>query len=56
MFSNYIIFKLFVHLFTNYVIFTLRKIKYQFDTKYSNNKSHYVKLTLVYVTNLTQKF
>jgi len=38
MFSNYIIFKLFVHLFINYVIFTLRKVKYQFNTKYSNNK------------------
>jgi len=28
---------LFVQLFINYVIFTLRNIKYQFNTKYSNN-------------------
>jgi len=35
MFLKYIIFLLFVHLFINGVIFTLRNVKYQFNTKYS---------------------
>jgi len=35
MVSNYIIFILFVYLLINYVIFTLRKVKNQFNTKYS---------------------
>jgi len=37
MFLKYIIFMLFVHLFINCVIFTLRNVKYQFNTKYPNN-------------------
>jgi len=37
MFLNYIIFMLFVYLFINYVSFTLRNVKYQFNTKYPNN-------------------
>jgi len=35
MFLNYIM--LFVQLLINYVIFTLRNVKYQFNTKYPNN-------------------
>jgi len=31
------IFMLFVYLLINYVIFTLKNIKYQFNTKYSND-------------------
>jgi len=37
MFLNYIIFMLFIYSFINYIILTLRNIKYQFHTKYSNN-------------------
>jgi len=37
MFSNYIIVMLFVQLLINYVIFTLKNVKYQFITKYSDN-------------------
>jgi len=37
MFSNYIIFMLFIHLLINYIIFTLKNIKYHFNTKYPNN-------------------
>jgi len=37
MFLKHIIFMLFVHLFVNYVSFTLRNVKSQFNTKYSNN-------------------
>jgi len=37
MFLNYIIFMLFVYLLINYVSFTLRNVKYQFNTKYPNN-------------------
>jgi len=37
MFLNYIIFMIFVHLLLNYVSFTLRKVKYQFNTKHPNN-------------------
>jgi len=37
MFLKYIIFMLFVHLLMNYVICTLRNVKYQFNTKYPNN-------------------
>jgi len=39
MFLNYIIFMLFVHLLKiiNYAIFTLKNVKYQFNTKYLNN-------------------
>jgi len=37
MFLNYIIFMLFVYLLINYVIFTLRNVKYPFNTKYPNN-------------------
>jgi len=44
---------LFVHLFINYVL-TLKNVKYQFNTKYSNN--HYVKLIFEYVENSTSKF
>jgi len=47
---------LFVHLLINYVIFTLRNVKYQYNTKYPNNIVSYVKLTLGYVKNSTQKF
>jgi len=37
MFLQYIIFMLFIHLLINYIIFTLRNVKYQFNTIYSNN-------------------
>jgi len=37
MFLNYIIFMLFVRLHINYVIFTLKNVKYQFNTKYPSN-------------------
>jgi len=38
MFLNYIIFMFYYfHLLLNYVIFTLRNVKYQFNTKYPNN-------------------
>jgi len=47
MFLNYIIFMLFVQLLINYVIFTSRNVKYQFNTKYPNN----LKLTFGYVKN-----
>jgi len=33
MFLNYIIFMLCVYLLINYVIFTLRNVKYQFNTE-----------------------
>jgi len=46
---------LFIHLFINYVL-KLKNIKYKFNTKYSNNELHYVKLTLGNVKNSTQKF
>jgi len=33
MFLNYIVFILFTQLLINYVIFTLKNVKYQFNTK-----------------------
>jgi len=48
MFSNYIIFMLFIHLLINYVILTLRNVKYQFNTKYLNN---IITLTFRYIKN-----
>jgi len=38
------------HLLVTYVIFKLRNVKYQFNTKYPNN--HYVKLTLEYMLKI----
>jgi len=55
MFLKYIIFMLFVHLLINYVICTLRNVKYQFNTKYPHNHIM-LNYTLGYLKNSTQKF
>jgi len=46
---------LFVYLLINYVSFTLRNVKYQFNIKYPNNINilQYVTLTLEHVKNST---
>jgi len=56
MFLKYIIFIIFAHLLINYVIFTLRNVKFNLTQNIQITQSHYVKLTLGYVQNSTQKF
>jgi len=60
-FRIYIFILHYFYLFTyiNYIIFTLRNVKYQFNTKYSNNNHIMLNsnmLTIGYVKNSTQIF